>query len=53
MIYLIRLLKFAKWVASEVCDDNFEDFPGAFAEIACRKLHKLGIIKTDGENWIL
>lgn len=48
-----RLLNFACFVAKEVMRDDFEDRAGAFAELACRKLHYLGLIKTDGEHWIL
>lgn len=48
-----RLLNFACFVAKEVMRDDFEETAGAFAEVACRKLHHLGLIKTDGEYWIL
>lgn len=43
---------FVDWVASEVCQDDFEENAGVFAEVACRKLSKLGIITADGENWL-
>lgn len=46
------LIDFADWVASEVCQEDFEDNAGVFAEVACRKLHKLGIVKADDENWV-
>lgn len=45
---LKELQKFAEFVTGEVLDDNFEDCSGAFAEIACRKLVKLGYVKLDG-----
>lgn len=52
------LLDFAKFVADEIFEaedapDNPFDYGygGAFAEIACRKLHKLGIVEMKGENW--
>lgn len=52
------LLEFARWVADEIFEaedapDNPFDcgYGGAFAEIACRKLHKLGIVEMKGENW--
>lgn len=52
------LLDFAKFVADEIFEaENAPDNPfdygygGAFAEIACRKLHKLGIIEMEGEDW--
>ena len=37
---------FARWVAKEVLDDYFEESSGAFAEIACRKLVKLGLVEV-------
>ena len=43
------LRAFAKWVRGEVLDDEFEDTSGAFAEIACRKLVKLGYVELDGD----
>lgn len=46
-------LQFAKWVATKIFSDMFEDDPVAFAEIACRKLAKLGIIRADGDEWVL
>lgn len=52
------LLDFAKFVADEIfgaedAPDNPFDYGygGAFAEIACRKLHKLGIVEMKGEDW--
>jgi hypothetical protein len=47
----VELYRFAKWVAKEVCQDNFADNADAFAEIACRKLYYLGIIEKDGAWW--
>lgn len=44
------LLNFAKWVAQEIFRENFDG--EVFIELACRKLNLLGIVKTDGENWI-
>ena len=44
------LLNFAKWVAQEIFRENFDG--ESFAELACRKLNLLGIVKTDGEHWI-
>ena len=38
-------LDFANWVADEIFDDMWEYNKDAFAEIACRKLAKLGIVK--------
>lgn len=39
-------IEFARWVAKEVLDDYFEESSGAFAEIACRKLVKLGLVEV-------
>ena len=47
-----ELYHFADWVASEVCQEDFEDNSGAFAEIACRKLYFLGLLKKDGDLWV-
>lgn len=45
--------QFAKWVATEIFDDNWEYNKDAFAEIACRKLEKLGIVRANGDVWEL
>ena len=42
-------VEFALWVAKEVLDDYFEDCSGAFAEIACRKLVKLGLVEVEDD----
>ena len=42
--------QFAKWVATEIFDDMWEYNKDAFAEIACRKLAKLGIVKAESEK---
>ena len=44
---------FAAWVANEIFDDEWEYNKDAFAEIACRKLNKLGIVKANGNEWEL
>lgn len=53
-----ELHDFVIWVADEIFEaedapDNPFDYGygGAFAEIACRKLHKLGIVEMKGEDW--
>ena len=43
---------FALWVAKEIFDE-WEYNKDAFAEIACRKLNKLGIVKANGDKWEL
>jgi hypothetical protein len=49
-----ELYDFAKWVAREIFDENWEYNKDAnFAEIACRKLEKLGIVRAKGDEWEL
>ena len=44
---------FCEWVASEIMDEEFWEYNCyAFPEIACRKLHKLGIVKQKGDKWV-
>lgn len=48
--------QFARWVAKELFDDIWEDNPNAFdgfAELACRKLEKLGFVRANGGEWEL
>lgn len=45
--------QFAKWVATEIFDDNWEYNKNSFEEIACRKLAKLGIVRSNGHEWEL
>ena len=45
--------EFAKWVAREIFDDMWEYNKDAFAEVACRKLAKLGIVRENGNVWEL
>ena len=45
--------QFAKWVATEIFDDMWEYNKDSFAEIACRKLTKLGIVRAKGDEWEL
>ena len=44
--------QFAKWVATEIFDE-WEYNKDSFAEIACRKLAKLGIVRAKGDEWEL
>lgn len=44
---------FAEWVAEEIFDENWEYNKDAFAELACRKLAKLGIVIAKGDEWVL
>lgn len=45
--------QFARWVATKIFSGMFEDDLVTFAELACRKLAKLGIIKADGDEWVV
>jgi hypothetical protein len=45
--------QFAKWVATEIFDENWEYNYDGFAELACRKLAKLGIVRAEGGEWTL
>lgn len=45
--------QFAKWVATEIFSDMWEYNKDAFAEIACRKLTELGIVRAKGDEWEL
>ena len=45
--------QFAKWIATEIFDDMWEYNKDSFAEIACRKLAKLGVIRAKGDEWEL
>ena len=44
---------FAKFVARWLMRDDFEESAGAFAELACRRLHELGIVEKDGEYYTI
>lgn len=48
-----RYKDFCEFVAKMVLRDDFEENAGANAEFLCRKLSKLGIVKAEGENWLL
>lgn len=43
--------EFCRWVAEWVCNDEFEEDAGFFAEAACRKLYSMGLVEMDGEVW--
>lgn len=48
-----QLEEFARWVAEEVIDEEMWVLNYlSFAEIACRKLTKLGIIQRDGQGYV-
>ena len=45
--------QFAMWVATEIFDDNWKYNKDAFAELACRRLAKMGIVEAKGGEWEL
>lgn len=49
-MYSKDLEAFAEWVAKQVCREDFDE-DGTFAEMACRRLWKLGFVRMNGENW--
>ena len=48
------LLDFAHYVADKVTrsDEDWEDYHEAFAEVACRKLVKLGVVSLDDDMYV-
>lgn len=49
-MYSGDLEAFAEWVARQVCREDFDE-DGTFAEMACRRLWKLGFVRMNGEHW--
>lgn len=48
-----KMKAFCEWVASGVTnEESWEVNSDSFAEIACRKLHKLGIVDKQGNEWV-
>lgn len=47
-----ELEEFAHFVAKSVTSDDFESDIGFYTEIFCRRLHDLGIIKQNKDEWI-
>lgn len=48
-----KMKAFCEWVASEVTnEESWGVNSDSFAEIACRKLHKLGIVDKQGDSWV-
>ena len=43
---------FAEWVADWVLRSDFEENAGGFAELACRRLEALGIMRKEGHYWV-
>lgn len=49
-MYSGDLEAFAEWVARQVCREDFDE-DGTFAEMACRKLWRLGFVRMNGDEW--
>lgn len=49
---LEALKDFANFVAESVTEEEFEENSGFYAEVFCRKLHKMGFIEATGDKWI-
>lgn len=49
---LVQLRKFTHFVANHVMADDFEDDGSFYAEVFCRKLNKLGVIRHEDNNWV-
>ena len=47
-----KMKAFCLWIAEIVTDEEAWKDSEAIAEIACRKLHKLGIIDKQGDSWV-
>ena len=49
-----ELLAFAHYVADKVTRsyEDWEDYHEAFAEVACRKLVKLGIVSVEDDKYV-
>lgn len=44
---------FAEWVADWILRSDFQESAGGFAELACRRLKDLGIMRKDGHYWVM
>lgn len=42
---------FTEWVIYEIFEDEMELDFDSFAEFACRKLEKMGLVKLNGNEW--
>ena len=47
-----KLVRFAEWVADWALRSDFEESAGGFAELACRRLEDLGIMRKEGNKWV-
>lgn len=50
---LKELRDFANFVAESVMEEAFEESSDFYAEVFCRKLHKMGFIEAEDDKWIL
>ena len=49
---LKALKDFANFVAESVLEEDFEESSDFYAEVYCRKLHKMGFIEAEDNRWI-
>jgi hypothetical protein len=50
---LKALKDFANFVAESVLEEDFEENNDFYAEVFCRKLHKMGLLEATDDKWIL
>lgn len=50
---LKALKDFANFVAESVTEEEFEENSDFYAEVYCRKLHKMGLVEISDDKWIL
>lgn len=49
---LKALKDFANFVAENVMEDDFEENGSFYAEMFCRRLNKLGVIRSENNKWV-
>ena len=49
---LKELRDFANFVAESVMEEDFKENSDFYAEVFCRKLHKIGFIQAEDNKWI-
>lgn len=49
---LKALKDFANFVAENVMEEDFKENSDFYAEVFCRKLHKMGFIEAEDDKWI-
>lgn len=46
-----RCYKFLNWLSEAVFEEDFEKNPGAYIEVICRYLVKLGYLKLEDDKY--